>query len=410
MNVNARETGWSPAERVRGMGESVFTEMTELARRTGAVNLGQGVPELDGPRPLLEEVAAAVLAGANQYPPAYGFPALREAVAAHQRRRYGLEYAPQGEVLVTTGATEAIAAALMALCDPGDEVLAFDPCYDAYPAVARFAGARLVPVPLAEENAGGTGGGTGGESGGGTPGFALDLDALRAAVTGRTRVLILNSPHNPTGKVFTAAELAAIAEFCRERDLTVVTDEVYEHLVYDDATHRTIAALPGMRERTLTISSAGKTFNVTGWKVGWVCGPARLVAAVAAAKQFLTYASGTPYQEALARALGGVEEWAGELRRTLRRNRDLLSEGLTRAGLRPYRAEAGYFLQADIRAWGHADGVRFCRELPLRAGVVAIPTSAFLLAPDAPSHLVRFSFCRREKSVVEAVEKLIAAA
>ncbi|MFF4157039.1 aminotransferase class I/II-fold pyridoxal phosphate-dependent enzyme [Streptomyces sp. NPDC001678] len=397
--MDTRETGWRPAERVRGMGESVFTEMTELARRTGAVNLGQGVPELDGPRPLLEEVAAAVLAGANQYPPAYGFPALREAVAGHQRRRYGLEYAPQGEVLVTTGATEAIAAALMALCDPGDEVLAFDPCYDAYPAAARFAGARLVPVPLAEE--------TDGE---GRPGFALDLDALRAAVTGRTRVLMLNTPHNPTGKVFTAAELTAIAELCRERDLTVVTDEVYEHLVYDDATHRTIAALPGMRERTLTISSAGKTFNVTGWKVGWVCGPARLVAAVAAAKQFLTYASGTPYQEALARALGGVEEWAGELRRTLRRNRDLLSEGLTRAGLRPYRAEAGYFLQADIRAWGHADGVRFCRELPLRAGVVAIPTSAFHLAPDAPSHLVRFSFCRQEKSVVEAVEKLIAAA
>ncbi|MCC3776737.1 aminotransferase class I/II-fold pyridoxal phosphate-dependent enzyme [Streptomyces sp. UNOB3_S3] len=396
--MDARETGWSPAARVRGMGESVFTEMTELARRTGAVNLGQGVPELDGPRPLLEEAAAALLAGANQYPPAYGFPALREAVAGHQRRRYGLEYAPEGEVLVTTGATEAIAAALLALCDPGDEVLAFDPCYDAYPAVARFAGARLVPVPLAEETAGGA------------PGFALDLDALRAAVTGRTRVLMLNTPHNPTGKVFTEAELAAIAELCRERDLTVVTDEVYEHLVYDDATHRTIAALPGMRERTLTISSAGKTFNVTGWKVGWVCGPARLVAAVAAAKQFLTYASGTPYQEALARALGGVEEWAGELRRTLRRNRDLLSEGLTRAGLRPYRAEAGYFLQADIRAWGHTDGVRFCRELPLRAGVVAIPTSAFLLAPDAPSHLVRFSFCRREKSVVEAVEKLIAAA
>lgn len=398
MSMDARETGWSPAARVRGMGESVFTEMTELARRTGAVNLGQGVPELDGPRPLLEEAAAALLAGANQYPPAYGFPALREAVAGHQRRRYGLEYAPEGEVLVTTGATEAIAAALLALCDPGDEVLAFDPCYDAYPAVARFAGARLVPVPLAEETAGGA------------PGFALDLDALRAAVTGRTRVLMLNTPHNPTGKVFTEAELAAIAELCRERDLTVVTDEVYEHLVYDDATHRTIAALPGMRERTLTISSAGKTFNVTGWKVGWVCGPARLVAAVAAAKQFLTYASGTPYQEALARALGGVEEWAGELRRTLRRNRDLLSEGLTRAGLRPYRAEAGYFLQADIRAWGHTDGVRFCRELPLRAGVVAIPTSAFLLAPDAPSHLVRFSFCRREKSVVEAVEKLIAAA
>lgn len=394
--VDVNGPGWSPAARVRGMGASVFTEMTELARRTGAVNLGQGVPELDSPAPLLRDVADAVLAGANQYPPAYGFAALREAVAAHQRRRYGLEYEPQGEVLVTTGATEALAAVLLGLCDPGDEVIAFDPCYDAYPAGVRFAGARLVPVPLAEGEGEGAG-------------FVLDVDALRAAVTGRTRVLLLNTPHNPTGKVFDAEELAAIAELCREHDLTVVTDEVYEHLVYGDAVHRTIAALPGMRERTLTISSAGKTFNVTGWKIGWVCGPAHLVRAVASVKQFLTYATGTPYQEALARALGGVEEWATELRGILRRNRDLLSDGLARAGLRPYRADAGYFVQADIRAWGHEDGVRFCRELPLRAGVVAIPTSAFQLRPDAPSHLVRFSFCRREKSVVEAVEKLIAA-
>ncbi|MEU4209694.1 aminotransferase class I/II-fold pyridoxal phosphate-dependent enzyme [Streptomyces sp. NPDC026206] len=391
--VDAAGTGWSPAGRVRGMGTSIFTEMTELARRTGAVNLGQGVPELDSPGPLLRDVAEAVLAGANQYPPAYGFPALREAIASHQRRRYGLQYAPQGEVLVTTGATEALAAVLLGLCDPGDEVIAFDPCYDAYPAVARFAGARLVPVPLAEDG----------------EGFVLDEDALRAAVTGRTRVLVLNTPHNPTGKVFSAGELAVVAGICREHDLTVVTDEVYEHLVYDGAVHRTIAALPGMRERTLTISSAGKTFNVTGWKVGWVCGPARLVGAVASVKQFLTYASGTPYQEALARALGGVEEWATELRGILRRNRDLLSDGLARAGLRPYRADAGYFVQADIRAWGHADGVRFCRELPSRAGVVAIPTSAFQMRPDAPSYLVRFSFCRREKSVAEAVEKLMAA-
>lgn len=393
ITVGARGADWSPAARVRGLGTSVFTEMTELARSTGAVNLGQGVPELDAPAALLRDVAETVLAGGNQYPPAHGFPALREAVAAHQLRRYGLSYDPRDEVLVTTGATEALAAALLGLCDPGDEVIAFDPCYDAYPAGARFAGARLVPVPLAEDG----------------DGFVLDADALRAAVTRRTRVLLLNTPHNPTGKVFTDGELAAVAEVCREHDLTVVTDEVYEHLVYDGAGHRTIAALPGMRERTLTVSSAGKTFNVTGWKVGWVCGPARLVAAVAAAKQFLTYASGTPYQEALARALGGVEEWAAELRAALRRNRDLLSEGLARAGLRPLRADAGYFVQADIRAWGHADGVRFCRELPLRAGVVAIPTSAFQMRPDAPSYLVRFSFCRREKSVVEAVEKLVAA-
>ncbi|MFE7121559.1 aminotransferase class I/II-fold pyridoxal phosphate-dependent enzyme [Streptomyces sp. NPDC057654] len=386
---------WSPAERVRAMGTSVFTEMTELARATGAVNLGQGVPELESPGALLEDVARAVLAGSNQYPPAVGAPALREAVAAHQLRRYGLEYRAQGEVLVTTGATEALAAALLALCDPGDEVIAFDPCYDAYAADARLAGARLVGVPLAPDG----------------DGFVLDADALRAAVTPRTRVLVLNSPHNPTGKVFTEAELAAVAEVCREHDLIAVTDEVYEHLVYDDgARHLPLASLPGMRERTLAISSAGKTFNVTGWKIGWVCGPARLVGAVGAAKQFLTYASGTPYQEALARALGSVEEWAAGLRATLRHHRDLLAEGLAQAGLRPFRADAGYFVQADVRPWGHGDGVRFCRELPERAGVVAIPTAAFYVTEGAPSHLVRFSFCKREDGLRTAVKQLVAAA
>ncbi|MEV8060762.1 aminotransferase class I/II-fold pyridoxal phosphate-dependent enzyme [Streptomyces antimycoticus] len=375
------------------MGTSIFTEMTELARRTGAVNLGQGVPELASPDALLKDVAEAVLSGNNQYPPAVGFPALREAVAEHQLRRYGLDYNPAGEVLITTGATEALASALLALCDPGDEVLAFDPCYDAYAADARLASARLVAVPLVSDG----------------DGFALDADALRAAVTARTRVLVLNTPHNPTGKVFTAEELGAIAEIAQEHSLTVVTDEVYEHLVYNGVAHLPIASLPGMRERTLTISSAGKTFSVTGWKIGWVSGPAPLVAAVAAAKQFLTYASGTPYQEALARALGSVEEWAADLRETLRHNRNLLSDGLTRAGLRPYRADAGYFLQADVRPWGYADGVTFCRELPERAGVVAIPTSAFYESADAPVWLVRFSFCKQEESIRTAVEQLITA-
>lgn len=385
--------GWGPAARVRDMGTSIFTEMTELARRTGAVNLGQGVPELAGPDALLKDVAEAVLSGNNQYPPAVGFPALREAVAEHQLRRYGLDYSPQGEVLITTGATEALASALLALCDPGDEVVAFDPCYDAYAADARLAGARLVAVPLVSDG----------------DGFALDADALRLAVSPRTRVLVLNTPHNPAGKVFTADELAVIADIAREHSLTVVTDEVYEHLVYNGVHHLPIAALPGMRERTLTISSAGKTFSVTGWKIGWVCGPAPLVAAVAAAKQFLTYASGTPYQEALARALGSVEEWAADLRETLCHNRNLLSDGLTRAGLRPYRADAGYFLQADVRPWGYADGVTFCRELPERAGVVAIPTSAFYQSADAPAWLVRFSFCKREESIRTAVEQLLTA-
>ncbi|MGK5530721.1 aminotransferase class I/II-fold pyridoxal phosphate-dependent enzyme [Streptomyces sp. URMC 129] len=373
---------------------SIFTEMTELARRTGAVNLGQGVPELDAPPALLAGVSAAVLAGRNQYPPASGFPALREAVAAHQREHYGLEYAPDGEVLVTTGATEALASAFLALTGPGDDIVTFDPCYDAYPANARLSGARLVPVPLATDG----------------DGFALDADALRAAVSAarRPRLLVLNSPHNPTGKVFTPGELAAVAEVCREHDLTVVTDEVYEHLVYDGGRHVPIATLPGMRDRTLVISSAGKTFNVTGWKVGWICGPARLVAAVASVKQWLTYASGTPYQEAIARTLGSVREWAAGLRATLTANRDLLAAGLAEAGLRPCRAEAGYFVQADIRPWGFTDGPRFCRELPERAGVAAIPTSAFRQGPDEAPWLVRFSFCKRPESIRTAVERLAA--
>ncbi|GAA3726616.1 aminotransferase class I/II-fold pyridoxal phosphate-dependent enzyme [Streptomyces tremellae] len=378
-----------PAARVRGMATSIFTEMTELARATGAVNLGQGVPELASPPALLRDVADAVLAGHNQYPPAVGLPALREAVAAHQRRLYGLAYDPAAEVLVTTGATEALAAALLALCDPGDEVVAFDPCYDAYAADARLAGATLVGVPLVPDG----------------DGFALDADALRAAVTPRTRVLLLNTPHNPTGKVFTRAELAAVAEVSAEHGLTVVTDEVYEHLVYADEPHLPIAALPGMRQRTLVVSSAGKTFNTTGWKVGWVCGPAPLVTAVNAAKQFLTYASGTPYQAALARALDGVEQWAAGLRAELRANRDVLTEGLRAAGLRPFRADAGYFVQADVRPAGYHDGTAFCRDLPGRVGVVAIPTAAFRTA-QGPDWLVRFSFCKRPEALADAVERL----
>jgi N-succinyldiaminopimelate aminotransferase len=385
--------GWSPAARVQGLGTSVFTEMTELAKSTGSVNLGQGVPDLDSPSALLRYATEAVLAGHNQYPPALGLPALREAVVADRLRCFGVEYRAQDEILITTGATEAIASALLALCGPGDEIIVFDPCYDSYPAVAKLAGARLVGVPLATDG----------------DGFGLDVDALRAAITPHTRVLLLNSPHNPTGKVFTADELAAIAALCVEHSLTVVTDEVYEHLVYDGAQHLPLASLPGMRERTLTISSAGKTFNVTGWKIGWIMGPAPLVSAVGAAKQFLTYASGTPFQEALSRVIGDSEQWAADLRDTLSRHRDLLTDGLRQAGLHPYRAEGGYFVQADVRPWGYSDGWDFCRQLPERAGVVAIPTSAFYVADDAPTWLVRFSFCRREDQVRAAVEKLVKA-
>nr|WP_324614374.1 aminotransferase class I/II-fold pyridoxal phosphate-dependent enzyme [Streptomyces sp. MMG1121] len=384
---------WVPAERTHHFGTSVFTEMTRLAERTDSINLGQGVPELPSPPEILRHAAAAIAAGRNQYPPATGLPELKEAVAGHRFATTGVSYRPEDEVLVTTGATEAVAAALLAFCDPGDAVLALDPCYDAYPAGARMAGARMTTAPLSVT----------------ADGFALDPEALRRAVGPRTRVLLLNSPHNPTGKVFTTEELAQIAAVCEEHDLTVVTDEVYEHLVYDGLRHVSLAALPGMRERTLVISSAGKSFNVTGWKIGWACGPAHLVAAVASAKQYLTYATGTPFQAAVAAMLASKTTWVEGLRDDLQRNRDLLREGLRQAGLPALPGQGGYFVQADVRGWGYPDGGRFCRELPLRAGVVAVPTSAFYQSAEAPDWLVRFSFCKDRQVVEEAVRRLVAA-
>jgi len=383
-----------PAERIQHLGTSIFTEMTRLAESTGSINLGQGVPELASSPEILRHASEAIAAGRNQYPPATGLPELKEAVAAHQLTGIGVTYRPQDEVLVATGATEAVASALLAFCDPGDEVLTFDPCYDAYPAGARMAGARVTAAPLAVTE----------------EGFALDPEALRAAVSPRTRVLLLNSPHNPTGKVFTPGELAHIADVCQEHDLTVVTDEVYEHLVYDGRRHVSIASLPGMRERTLVISSAGKSLNVTGWKIGWACGPAHLIAAVASTKQFLTYASGTPFQVAVAAMLRSGMSWVDGLRDDLQRNRDLLTEGLRKAGLVAFPGEGGYFIQADVRPWGYSDGTSFCRELPRRAGVVAVPTSAFYQTASAPRWLVRFGFCKEQKILEAAAERLVAVA
>ncbi|WP_308363540.1 MULTISPECIES: aminotransferase class I/II-fold pyridoxal phosphate-dependent enzyme [unclassified Streptomyces] len=380
------------ADRIQNFRPSVFTETRELAERYGAIDLGQGAPGLSAPRVLLDDAMAAIAEGHNQYPPAAGLAELRRAIANSRLRRFGIHYDADREVVVTAGATEAVTAALLALCNPGDEVLTLDPCYDAYEAAASLAGARLVAVPLATEG----------------DRFCLDEAALRAAVTPRTRLLLLNSPHNPTGKVFTAAELAAMARVCLDHELTAVTDEVYEHLVYDGAGHHSLASVPGMRERTLVVSSAGKTFNVTGWKVGWACGPGRLVEAVLSVKQFLTFASGTPFQLAVARMLGDEEAWTAALRGTLQRHRDLLRTGLEQAGLRTYRGEGGYFLQADVRGAGYLDGTRFCRDLPARAGVTAIPCSAFRHNPQNPhtDHLVRFSFCKPADVVREATSRL----
>ena len=373
--------------RLAGLGTTIFAEMSALAASTGAINLGQGFPDEDGPVEVAEAAVAAIRSGQNQYPPGPGIEPLRRAIAEHQQRFWGLAVDPDAEVLVTAGATEAIAAAVLALCDPGDEILAFEPTYDSYRAVAALAGARLRTVTLTP------------------PDHGADVDALAALVTDRTRLVLLNSPHNPTGKVFTAPELEAIAALCVAHDLIAVTDEVYEHLVFDGV-HQPLATFPGMAERTLTISSAGKTFSFTGWKIGWACGPAELVAAVRTAKQFLTYVNGAPFQPAVALGLGLGDDFYADLRDTLRQKRDLLCDGLRAAGFDVFVPQGTYFATVDIRPLGGTDGLEFCRSLPERCGVVAVPSSVFYEDPATGAHLVRFAFCKREEVLTEAAARL----
>ncbi|MCX4686881.1 pyridoxal phosphate-dependent aminotransferase [Kitasatospora purpeofusca] len=374
--------------RLDGLGTTIFAEMSALATATGSINLGQGFPDTDGPEEVREAAVRALRDGrGNQYPPGPGVPELRTAISAHQRRRYGLDYDPDTEVLVTAGATEAIAAALLALLEPGDEVIALEPFYDSYSACIAMAGAVRVPLTLR------------------APDFRPDLDRLRSLVTPRTRLLLLNSPHNPTGLVLSPDELAAVAELAVERDLLVVTDEVYEHLVFEGA-HHPIAALPGMRERTVSISSAGKTFSFTGWKVGWVTGTPELVAAVRTAKQYLTYVSAGPFQYAVAEALALPDSYFDGFRADLLHKRDLLSDGLAAAGFRVFRPGGTYFVTTDITPLGEQDGIEFCRSLPDRCGVVAIPNAVFYDDVDAGRPLVRFTFCKRVDVLEEAVDRL----
>ncbi|HLM63286.1 MAG TPA: pyridoxal phosphate-dependent aminotransferase [Acidimicrobiales bacterium] len=375
------------AARLQGFGTTIFAEMSALAVRTGAINLGQGFPDTDGPAAVADAAVAAIRAGHNQYPPGPGIPELRAAIARHQKRFWGLDVDPDAEVLVTAGATEAVAAALLALCEVGDEVVAFEPTYDSYTACAAMAGARLRPVTLLP------------------PGYRVDLDALAAAITPRTRVVLVNSPHNPTGMILTDAELAAIARLCVEHDLVAVTDEVYEHLVYEGE-HRPLAAYPGMAERTLTISSAGKTFSFTGWKVGWAVGPAPLVSAVRTAKQFLTYVNAAPFQHAVVVGLELGDDYYDGLRAELAAKRDLLCAGLAAAGFDVYRPAGTYFVTVDVRPLGVEDGVALCRSLPERCGVVAVPNAVFYADPARGRHLVRFAFCKRSDVLAEAVERL----
>jgi N-succinyldiaminopimelate aminotransferase len=370
------------------MGTTIFAEMSAMAVATQSVNLGQGFPDTDGPAVVAEAAAAAIMAGrGNQYPPGPGVPELRRAIAAHQQRFYGLDVNPDTEVLVTAGATEAIAAALLALTEPGDEVIAFEPYYDSYAACIALAGAVRVPVTLRP------------------PGFRPDLDALRAAITPRTRLILLNSPHNPTGAVFSRAELTAIADLAVEHDLLVITDEVYEHMVFDGE-HVPIVTLPGMAGRTVTISSAGKTFAFTGWKIGWVTGSAELVTAVRTVKQFLTFVNGGPFQYAVAEGLALPDSYYAQLNGDLRARRDLLCDGLAEAGFAVYRPAGTYFVTTDISALGETDGIAFCRSLPERAGVVAIPAAVFYDDAKAGESLVRFAFCKKPEVLKEALTRL----
>jgi N-succinyldiaminopimelate aminotransferase len=375
-------------ERMRPFVTTIFAEMSALAVRTGAINLGQGFPDTDGPASLLADAVAAIQAGANQYPPGPGVPELRRAIAGHQRRFYGLDVDPDTEVLVTAGATEAIAATILALTGPGDEVVTFEPYYDSYAASIALSGATRRTVVLRR------------------PDFSFDPAQLAAVFTDRTRLILLNSPHNPTGKVFTAAELEVIAGLARRHDVLVATDEVYEHLAFDGHRHIPIATLPGMAERTVTISSAGKTFSVTGWKIGWLHAPAEITASIRAVKQFLTYVNGAPFQPAVARALALDDDFYRTLAGDLQRKRDILSTGLRDAGFDVYPSAGTYFVVTDAVPLGFDDGMELCLQLPELAGVAAVPVSVFHDDPQAARSLVRFAFCKRDDVLLDAVQRL----
>lgn len=374
---------------LRPFGTSIFTEITALAVRTGAVNLGQGFPDFDAPEFVKEAAVRAIRDGHNQYARPYGILPLVDAIAAHQERFHGLRYDPLDEVTVVAGATEALHATFMGLLEPGDEAILFEPFYDAYRPDLAMAGATWRSVRLAP------------------PGFGLDLPALEAAVGPRTRAIVVNTPHNPTGKVFTRAELTAIADLCRRRDLVAITDEVYEHLAFEGE-HLSLAALPGMRERTVVISSGGKTFGCTGWKIGWACAPRHLTAGLRAAHQFVTFTNGTPFQHAIAAALGADDGFFAGLRADYRARRDALTAGLRAAGLTVLPVQGSYFAIADLGPG--ADDAQFCRTLPERCGVAAIPVSAFY-GDEAPvTRLVRFAFCKRDETLAEGIRRLAALA
>ncbi len=380
-------------QRLRPFSVNVFARMSALAADLGAVNLGQGFPDEDGPPAMLEAARQAIADGINQYPPGPGILELRRAIAAQRKRRYGQCFDPDTEVLVTVGASEAVAAAILGLVEPGSEVILLEPFFDTYAPVIAMAGAHRVPVALVADGTG----------------FALDVDAVRAAITPRTRAIVVNSPHNPTGMVLSDDDCRALAALAVEAGLLVIADEVYERLTFDGHDHRPLATYPGMADRTVTISSAAKMFNCTGWKIGWACGAPELVAGVRAAKQYLSYVGGAPFQPAVAYALNHEDAWVDGLRESLQAKRDRLAAALTDLGFAVHDSAGTYFLCVDPRPLGFDDSTEFCDQLPHRVGVAAIPMTAFCDpggAPEAWKHLVRFAFCKRNDTLDEAIRRL----
>ena len=372
---------------MREFGETIFAEMSALAVKTGAINLGQGFPDTDGPREIAELAITAIRDGHNQYPPGLGIKKLRDAISHHQMRFYGLEFDSETEVLVTAGATEAIAASLLAICEQGDEIITFEPYYDSYAASIALAGGVRRVITL------------------NTPDYSFSIDDLEKLITAKTKAILLNSPHNPTGKVFTHNELSHIANLCIEHDLVAICDEVYEHLVFEGQ-HIPLIQYPGMRDRTIQISSAGKTFSFTGWKIGWVCAQPALLDTVRTAKQFLTYVNGAPFQHAIAEALNLPDHYFDNFLEDMRVKRDCLSQGLEKAGLTTFTPQGTYFVTADIENLGYEDGKQFCLDLPVQCGVVAVPNVVFYDNKDLGSTLIRFAFCKRLDVLEEAVERL----